>query len=32
MRAVGAIGGSGILEAYAEGIIDSIDVRKLPTG
>ena len=32
MRASGAIGGSGILGAYAEGLIDSIDVRKLPTG
>lgn len=32
MRAIGAIGGSGILGAYAEGLIDSIDVRKLPTG
>ena len=32
MRAIGAIGGSGILGAHAEGLIDSIDVRKLPTG
>jgi hypothetical protein len=32
MRAIGAIGGSGILGAHAEGLLDSIDVRKLPTG
>lgn len=32
MRSIGAIGGSGILGAHAEGLIDSIDVRKLPTG
>jgi hypothetical protein len=32
MRAIGAIGGSGVLGAHAEGLIDSIDVRKLPTG
>ena len=32
MRAIGAIGGGGVLGAHAEGLIDSIDVRKLPTG
>jgi hypothetical protein len=32
MRAIGAIGGAGVLGAHAEGLIDSIDVRKLPTG
>ena len=32
MRAQGAIGGAGILEGHAEGIVRDVDVTKLPTG
>ena len=32
MRRQGAIGGTGILEGHAEGIVRDVDVTKLPTG
>lgn len=32
MRSIGAIGGAGILEGHAEGIVRNVDVTKLPTG
>lgn len=32
MRRAGAIGGAGMLEGHAEGIVKNIDVTKLPTG
>ena len=32
MRAQGAIGGAGMLEGHAEGIVRDVDVTKLPTG
>lgn len=32
MRAQGAIGGAGILEGHAEGIVREVDVTRLPTG
>jgi hypothetical protein len=32
MRRQGAIGGAGILEGHAEGIVREVDVTKLPTG
>lgn len=32
MRRHGAIGGAGMLEGHAEGIVRNIDVTKLPTG
>jgi hypothetical protein len=32
MRHLGAVGGTGMLEAHAEGIVRDIDVTKLPTG
>lgn len=32
MKHIGAIGGAGTLEGHAEGIVDGINVRKLPTG
>lgn len=32
MRSQGAIGGAGVLEGHAEGIVRDVDVTKLPTG
>lgn len=32
MRGLGAIGGAGILEGHAEGIVRDVDVTRLPTG
>lgn len=32
MRRQGAIGGAGILEGHAEGLVRDVDVTKLPTG
>lgn len=32
MRSQGAIGGAGILEGHAEGIVRNVDVTRLPTG
>ncbi|MGH7637753.1 MAG: hypothetical protein ACREOK_08875 [Gemmatimonadaceae bacterium] len=32
MRSQGAIGGAGILEGHAEGIVRDVDVTRLPTG
>ena len=32
MRRTGAVGGTGMLEGHAEGIVRNIDVTKLPTG